>query len=160
RLLAGQLAGGALAQVETHVESCVRCQKTLEQLTQSADWQRSGGDAPSLEKSAAFLRPLMEGRPPPGFRSHSNGTRDRLAAHLTRATAEWTPPPVVAGYELLEELGRGVSGVVYKARQAASNRLVALKLLKPRSQQGFSVRFRREVQALAWLQHPHIVRIH
>jgi serine/threonine protein kinase len=156
-LLAGQLGGSALAEVEAHVEGCGRCQLTLEQLTREADWQ--AGQASSLESGATFLRPLMEGPPPRGFRSHVSGTADSLVAQACRSGQQRTPVRV-AGYDILDELGRGVSGVVYKARQAASSRPVALKVLKPRGRSGFSVRFRREVQALAWLQHPHIVRIY
>ena len=64
--------------------------------------------------------------------------------------------------EILECLGRGGMGVVYKARQKSLNRLVALKLLAPEraGDAQFAIRFAREAQTLATLSHPHIVTIH
>jgi serine/threonine protein kinase len=64
--------------------------------------------------------------------------------------------------EIIECLGRGGMGVVYKARQKALNRMVALKLLAPERVKNveFAERFAREAQALAQLAHPHIVTIH
>ena len=64
--------------------------------------------------------------------------------------------------EILECLGRGGMGVVYKARQKSLNRLVALKLLAPErvTDAQFAERFAREAQALAALNHPHIVTVH
>src|SRR5260221_4058079 len=64
--------------------------------------------------------------------------------------------------EIIECLGRGGMGVVYKARQKSLNRLVALKLLAPERADDpqFAVRFEREAQALASLNHPHIVAVH
>jgi tRNA A-37 threonylcarbamoyl transferase component Bud32 len=64
--------------------------------------------------------------------------------------------------EILECLGRGGMGVVYKARQKTLNRLVALKLLAPErvDDEKFAERFAREAQALAALNHPSIVTIH
>ena len=64
--------------------------------------------------------------------------------------------------EIIECLGRGGMGVVYKARQKSLNRLVALKLLAPERVQDakFAERFTHEAQALAKLSHPNIVTIH
>ena len=64
--------------------------------------------------------------------------------------------------EILECLGRGGMGVVYKARQPRLNRLVALKILAPEREKdpAFAGRFEKEAQALARLSHPNIVTIH
>ena len=76
------------------------------------------------------------------------------------------PPEQIAPYfpqlEILEFLGRGGMGVVYKARQKTLNRLVALKLLAPErvNDAKFAERFTREAQALAALSHPNIVTIY
>ena len=62
-------------------------------------------------------------------------------------------------YELLEPIGRGGMGSVYKARHIPLNRLVALKLIRQDRSKSHTERqrFLREAEAVARLQHPHIV---
>jgi tRNA A-37 threonylcarbamoyl transferase component Bud32 len=73
------------------------------------------------------------------------------------------PAPDLPGYRILGELGRGGVGVVYKARDLQfQQRLVAIKMLRVRGDRNPAAmaRFRSEAEALARLQHPHIVQIH
>jgi tRNA A-37 threonylcarbamoyl transferase component Bud32 len=64
--------------------------------------------------------------------------------------------------EIVELLGCGGMGAVYKARQTRLDRLVALKIIRPESADtpSFAERFNREARLLARLSHPHIVAIH
>jgi tRNA A-37 threonylcarbamoyl transferase component Bud32 len=76
---------------------------------------------------------------------------------LSEELQPWFP-----GLEIVELIGAGGMGAVYKARQPRLNRFVALKILScpPSHQVDFAMRFEREAQVMARLNHPHIVIIH
>jgi serine/threonine-protein kinase len=67
--------------------------------------------------------------------------------------------PRVPGYEVLDVLGRGGMGVVYRARHLALKRVVALKMIRGGADPGERARFRTEAEAVARLQHPNIVQV-
>ena len=80
----------------------------------------------------------------------------------------FVPPPITElaklfpQLEIVEFLGQGGMGAVYKARQSSLDRWVALKILPAQltTRAGFAERFNREARALARLSHPGIVAVH
>jgi len=86
----------------------------------------------------------------------SAAPQDRRTAHAAQLLGE------LGDYELLEEVGRGGQGVVFRARQKSLNRIVALKVISlgQWASEAHIRRFRREAEAAARLDHPNIVPIH
>jgi len=91
--------------------------------------------------------------------SLARATRDALSSRHEGAREE--APPVIANYELLECLGRGGMGSVWRAKRSESGDEVAVKVLsescaaRPRTDE----RFEQEADLLATLDHPHILRL-
>ena len=71
-------------------------------------------------------------------------------------------PRKLGKYEIIEEIGRGANGIVYKAVDARLQRTVALKVLHPRVlwEPDLVARFYREASAAARLEHPNILDVH
>ncbi len=94
-------------------------------------------------------------------------TQTQIAPDSEKRTAEppLSPAELSALFpqlEILEFIGKGGMGTVYKARQKKLNRIVALKILSPRTGKDthFAERFTREARALAHLNHPGIVTLY
>jgi len=144
--LLGTLPESALEDVTGHVEQCDRCQQqadTLEAIPDSLV-QRLRGPLPR--------HPLEEDDQLPELLESAKG--------ICGATSEAAILPLrLRDYRLLEKLGEGGMGSVYRARHERLGRDVALKLLSP-SQVGnrrAESRFEREMKAIGTLQHNHIV---
>jgi class 3 adenylate cyclase len=74
----------------------------------------------------------------------------------------WQAGSVLGAYEIMEELGRGGLGIVYRSRHVHLGRIVALKVLHPlwTSSAQFVERFREEGRVMALLEHPNILRVY
>jgi serine/threonine-protein kinase len=102
---------------------------------------------------------------PPG--AEGLATRLVAAGHLTQAQARRAMADLargagqmVPGYEVMEKLGQGAMGVVFRARQLSLDRLVAIKILHPKlaANSEFLERFRREALLAARLSHNNVVQ--
>ena len=97
-----------------------------------------------------------------------SGALDRLAPEVAaigtklRAASEMLAGRTIGHYQVLEPVGDGGMGVIYKALDTRLGRTVALKFLKPRADADLSAaeRFRQEARAAGAIEHPNICTIH
>src|SRR5208283_159847 len=156
----GTLIGEQRDALDEHLESCPDCQATIMGLDDADDTVAGRLRTPPSGESlmaepqlhdalaAAMAMPV----PKPGDKGHGGLPAEPVS----------DMPKTLGEYQLLEELGRGGMGRVYKALQTKLDRVVAVKVL-PRGRMGDRqaiTRFEREMKAVGRLAHPNIVQAH
>ena len=120
------------------------------------------GDAPAGGPAAEATDERRDGENGTGLEPDGETPRPTPPARLPRRTRRTRLTPAIPGYEIRGVLGRGGMGVVYYARRVGLNRPCALKMMLAGADASpeAGVRFLAEAEAVAKLQHPHVVRIH
>ena len=142
-LIDGTPVEGNEVSIEQHIGECANCQAALESLGGSARWVELRGfltESDTIEFGAQHAR-------------YSTVTSSFLVDSSL---------PDIDGFEVLSEIGRGGMGVVYRARDKALNRIVAIKMLIGGALSGPDrlARFQNEAESIARLEHTLIVQIY
>ncbi|RMF41585.1 MAG: serine/threonine protein kinase [Planctomycetota bacterium] len=126
----------------------------IELILLDVDYRRRAGESPAAESYIQRFPDFAESIQKALNESPSQG---KFEAPTPEQLA-----PLFPALEIMELLGVGGMGAVYKARQIGLDRLVALKILPHEFAQDmqFALRFTREARALARLNHPHIVAMY
>jgi len=156
-LLTDRLPGDQRPLVEGHIETCTACQRQLDALTQSGDLKLADSDT-DVERGPKFLAKIGEEYPETLLNGSAVAT-DTL--RFPGPTSDAAPLGQLGDFDILEQLGSGSFGWVYRARERSLNRIVALKVLKPEmtARPDVLLRFEREARK-ASLAHDHIVSVY
>lgn len=124
------------------------------------------------EEEKLFLRDLgsrnstvLNGQPALGEVELEFGDLIKIGDTVLEVVDDTAAEPIsveIPGYEMMNRIGRGGMGVVYRARQVSMDRVVALKVLNERysSNELFVNRFIREARAAGRLNHPNVIHVH
>jgi hypothetical protein len=152
----GRLSGSEFARVASHVERCGDCETTLRDLDQVADpllcqLRR----LPATDGSEGELESV-----PRGLIAAAQSDRARRGPASWFSTAEGCRR--LGKFELLEQLGVGSFGFVFRARDVELGRMVAIKIPRAGSlaSKEDAARLLREARSAAQLKHPGIIALH
>jgi serine/threonine protein kinase len=156
RFAVGDLPRATLDRLAAHVQQCANCEAVLQSLDEPAT---SAGDALiSGLRGAASTTPTIEAVPVDLLKVAQGATS-------VPVRALWAPgsgPRRLGKFELLEELGLGSFGHVFRARDTELDRIVAIKVLRAGclASRDDVDRFLREARSAAQLKHPGIVSLY
>jgi serine/threonine-protein kinase len=160
--LLGKLSEEAAETVSDHVDDCNVCQSTLKSLNDLPDSLvplLRQSTAPTLDETDTELQRLLA--QVKSVVSDSKGFPDHDCETLPPADLKLSPcPEQLDQYQLLELVGQGGMGTVYKALHTRLDKVVALKVLSADrvSSPDAVARFHREIKAVGKLDHANIVR--
>jgi eukaryotic-like serine/threonine-protein kinase len=148
--LLGRMPEQELEAIAAHVDGCPRCQSSIEAVDNADDSLVAELHGPAGDQSVQDeeLEELV--------------SRAAVICRDAPRTANGDVPKQLGQYQLLEKLGQGGMGTVYKAFHTKLKRIVAIKVLTARrlDDSRAVARFQREMEAVGGLDHPNIVRAH
>ena len=155
-LINDRLPNETLEKISDHIESCAHCQQRLAQLTNSDQDQHFSST--SIEASVSDDKGLLERL----SKRVLDEVSPAIEAASPYASASLSADATIGDYQIIEPIGRGGMGTVYKARHTKLDRLVAIKVVEIDSFTDANriARFRRESKAIGRLRHPNIVAAH
>ena len=160
----GKLPAGQIESVAVHLSGCTRCEDVLVALPDEDPVLAhlrgcADGDTEIEEPGCGRLEALARAIAVDSASIYTVVDAPNAAATVAGPNGR---PRVFGPYELLERVGQGGMGVVYRARQLSLNREVALKLIRGGAAASPEelARFRVEGEALARLRHPGVLLIH
>lgn len=166
RLLAGSLAEQVESHIAAHLDECDTCRLQLETLAAQGTWwteasQFLADDDPErvfVDESPTTGETIQLG----ALADEIETTPDELVLDLLDKSEQPGALGRLGEYDLLEVIGRGGMGIVFKAYDRALNRHLAIKILAPHfaSSGAARKRFAREARAAAAVVHQHVVAIH
>ena len=170
QLLAGTLPRETESNITKHVEMCDTCRSEMETLAADASWWQDAHEFLSSTEVSC----LIDDSPTTGNTidlsviagefdtTPDETTADELVLDYLASSDNPAMLGRLGGYEILEVIGRGGMGIVFKAYDGELNRYLAIKVLSPcyASSAAARKRFAREAQAAAAVVHQHVVAIH
>lgn len=166
--LDGTLEPGSTAQIASHIDECQKCQARLDDIITLA--ATDGFDVQSVHPTAdldladetaiADLIRRIQSAVSPSVEPYDGDSSSRPFS--AAAIHENDLPVSLDHYQLMEKIGEGATGELYKAIDERLNREVAVKVLKPElaAIPNARARFEREARACAALRHDHIIAVH